>query len=314
LTTGEIRFLNDREKREIAKSKNVLPTIDQFTLSKFTDNASSMSLGDSIGVQANKFKGTDREIKQKVLRCPNGFFAVGIIGSTLGNTVGRFGLICMPLVDLSLSPSNYPFEKAVVVSGGSLDTGSEVSENVPFNDYITNVMSWGVLGPPQKIFVESTGHGGNVGFTFEQLKGRTVVQQNFAMCPPGFYLSGLTGYHGKFQEDGNQQLLGAIESLKCINPYDNTVVDWPIYHPFSRGEIFRNRLTQQEVQTKIKLSNAIGVLPKNHARFNKSLQKRSIEVQGLNSKGTIVNGLVNGMRIVWSRSTHGITLLGKYRS
>ena len=112
---------------------------------------------------------------KKELKCSDGTAAAGIIGSGVDGHVGNFGIVCMPIT----TAQNYPLHVAKVLASGSVDTswlGS--SQQADFDTYLKTVLT------TQKAKTRS--------------KGEKVHQQSLTMCPPGFYLQGLTVSEKKF--------------------------------------------------------------------------------------------------------------------
>lgn len=121
---------------------------------------------------------------EKRLECPFGFVAAGIIGTTIKDqfypqgVIGNFGLVCLPFDSIA----RYQFEYATVITGGSKDV-PVVAKNAPFNEYITRVL------PHDPTTTRNR-------------------QQNFQMCPPGFYLKGL-----RYASSG--RVMESVYALRC---------------------------------------------------------------------------------------------------
>lgn len=130
---------------------------------------------------------------QRVLDCPSGYRAAGIIGQThrldpeFSRRVGNFGLVCVPFVrDNSQATRATTFWKVVV--GGSYDTDFQVG-TFDYDSYLNEVLT-----PLQ-------GNGTNVPFLQQQ--------QAVTMCKPGYFVTGVTVQSGTYVD--------RIESIECTH-------------------------------------------------------------------------------------------------
>lgn len=141
------------------------------------------------------------------LRCPFGTLAAGIVGSTIeGNSldwVGNLGLICLPFTD------QYAFESATVVAGGSIDTRLGQT-SMTFDRYISTVLS---NQAPFRQFIDADFFGSTLRF-YNLLK-----EQQFAMCPPKYYLKGIWSLPGRA---AGLTLIQSVRALVCER-YDKSV-------------------------------------------------------------------------------------------
>ncbi len=144
---------------------------DRFTSPVFTKpiTRTTNTLLPSIG----------RTSPYSTLTCPDRYFAAGVVGSMAPEFSGNLGLVCLPYN----SEKDYQLDKAVVIAGGSKRNWIPQANRVDFLDYIRSVPSWNI-------------HTGYSPSTAIRFNSGQVLPQNFAMCPPGFYISGLKVRHG----------------------------------------------------------------------------------------------------------------------
>lgn len=123
-------------------------------------------------------------------QCPPNTMAAGLIGHTmdytaqpnLHNRLGNLGLICMP----HTSPTNLHYDRGVVVSPNTLQVSHVPTPGMDFNTYR------------------------NERYTYN-FTTRQRVEQDVTMCPPGYFIKGLSLRH-----DTNG--IGKITSLHCQDP------------------------------------------------------------------------------------------------
>jgi len=135
--------------------------------------------------------------------CPNGFMAAGVMGLKTPNTgqLGNFGLVCLPF------SMDYQFEKALVVSEGSRYIGRRKADKIPLDITLNEE----VIRSP------STG--------FE------LYQQSFQMCPPRYFMRGISlGEGGELVSFGTGRLganygFSGISALHCENVAGNRNID-----------------------------------------------------------------------------------------
>ncbi len=155
-----------------------------FTNDSPNGNGSSTGVTLSAGTFVGGTGGTARN-----LTCPSNYLAAGVIGSTAADGhLGNFGLVCMPNTDffqgdLTGDVDAYRLDRAVVIAGGSIDTGFTVADRVDFNSYYNEVRSSTAVAP---------------------------FQQRLNMCPPGEFLKGITGHFSS--------LAGSVTELTCSPP------------------------------------------------------------------------------------------------
>jgi hypothetical protein len=124
----------------------------------------------------------------KWLTCPLNYLAAGVIGSTSNDGyLGNFGLVCMPnrdffQGDLTADVTPYRLDRALVLAGGSQDTGP-AADRVDLNSYFNEVQT-------------ST--------------GASPFRQRLEMCPPGEYLKSITGHFGNYA--------GRVTHIVCAPP------------------------------------------------------------------------------------------------
>lgn len=138
------------------------------------------------------------------LSCPPEMAATGIVASEVRNrsnsdkTIGNLGLICMPFSD------NFRFDLAKVISGGSADTNQAPTFGQGFDHYITTNLT------NDRPFVD---------FSFFGIPFRFFTagkQQDFFMCPPRYYLSGIWALPGTNPEFASGvPLVKSIRGIEC---------------------------------------------------------------------------------------------------
>lgn len=171
---------------------------------------------------AREYKGINFE--PKVLSCPEGHVAAGVIASTVTRRgkdianlgmIGNLGLICLPYTrDLSVYQSYgngfirsqiSQFDHATVISGGSLDTKLTPTNNMLFDEYFASHRSPGFATIFSGWF--------------------TGKPQSFAMCPPGYFLRGLNILPG-IDGASRSTIIRAILSLECRRGDFNSSADF----------------------------------------------------------------------------------------
>jgi len=195
----------------------------------FTDyhSLNNIAFSDEFGKVASE--------RQTRVWCPSNYAAAGIIGSSISsktnpktrdeNTdrIGNLGLTCLPFS----TTENYDFSLAKVSAGGSLDLGIWTprvgldlrrANEIPFNIYINEYLTSG-------------------GTTERNPKGQALTrgyQQNFTMCPPGFFLNGV--WISSNQIGGIRQL-EAVHLLKCKHAKTGATHFQPLRLPIGASPI-----------------------------------------------------------------------------
>ena len=166
-------------------------------------------------------------------RCPPGYAIAGVLGSTVSfkdgtQNLGNFGCVCLPFPTMESSfqkkdsqlvgAYTFGFSKARVIASGSIDVSvhNDFGRSSDFDLY-TYLAHYLSSKSPYPLIEIDQGNlvGGGKGFGEKDLDAEIVrkgYEQDFMMCPPGYFLTDLVTF---VTTHGSIEVIEAVAAIGC---------------------------------------------------------------------------------------------------